>query len=108
MSASATISASSGAIPFATKAAMMNRARSLWLTKAGVLLTQFPSPDRLDGVGTHVSRSSHRKIGLQPVAYDAPYAVIVFRKHEMVEVAEQMQLGRLTCALEHFDRLLGR
>src|SRR6266699_4155990 len=108
MSASVMIVASSAAIPLATKAAMMNCVRSLWLTKTGVLLTQFPSAGRLHSGGLNVSCSGRGKIAFQPIAYDAPHAIIVLRKHEMIDAAEQMQFGRLTRALEHFDRLLGR
>src|ERR1700736_1575553 len=108
MSASAMILASCAAIPLAAKAAMMNCARSPWLTKTRVLLTQFPSAGRLHRGGLNGSCSGRGKIGFQPIAYDAPHAIIVFRKHEMIDAAEQMQFGRLIRALEHFDRLLGR
>src|SRR5689334_4297890 len=102
------IAASSAAIPLATKAATMNCARSAWATRILFLLTQLPSAGRLDGVGISTRRNDRRKIIFQPIVYDAPDAGVVFRKHEMVEAAEQMQLGRLTGALEHFDRLFGR
>src|SRR5690242_6288628 len=102
------IAASSATMPLATNALTMKRARSLWFTKAEVLRTQFPSPGRLGSLGFAVDRRCRRKINLQPIAYHAPHAIVIFGKHEVVDATEQMQFGRLPRALEHFDRLFGR
>ena len=53
-------------------------------------------------------RLRHREIVAEPVAQQVPHAGVALAEHEMVGVAEQVQLGRLAGALEQLDRLLGR
>src|SRR5262249_20367806 len=48
------------------------------------------------------------EIVAQPVPHHAPDPRIVLAEQEVVDLAEQVQLGRLAGALEQLDRLLGR
>src|SRR5690242_4623411 len=51
---------------------------------------------------------SCRKVLAKPIAHNAPHPGVVLPEQEVVDLAEQMQLGRLVGMLEQLDRLLGR
>src|SRR5262245_3198197 len=53
-------------------------------------------------------RRSGREIVAEPATKQVPDAGIAFTEHEMVGIADEMQLGGLAGALEQLDRLLGR
>src|SRR3974377_1846224 len=48
-----------------------------------------------------------RKIAGEPGAEAVPYARITIGEHEVIGVADEVQLRRLSRALEQLDRLLG-
>src|SRR5262249_52952221 len=49
-----------------------------------------------------------REIVGEPAAQQIPDAGIAFAEHEMIGIADEVQLSRLSGALEQLDRLLGR
>src|SRR5215216_7598637 len=127
--------ASAACMPLAANAAAMKRARSSWRTRIGstvAYFTGFPvdwthcraasartvrasiragnplSARSRGGSRGAGARAPHRKVGVEPVAHDRPDALVVLRECEVVEAAEQMQLGRLPGAPEQLDRLLRR
>src|SRR5215475_2879427 len=55
-----------------------------------------------------VSLHPCRKVLAQPIAHNAPHPGVVLPEQEVVDLAEQMQLGGLLGVLEQLDRLLGR
>src|SRR6516162_7869940 len=49
------------------------------------------------------SWSNRGEISIEPIAQQGPNACRILREKEMIETAEQMQLGRLPGALEHIS-----
>src|SRR5882672_2363604 len=45
------------------------------------------------------------KIFGEPIAHEIDHQRIPFREHEMVDVGDEMEIGRLARALEELDRL---
>src|SRR5882762_2193016 len=48
------------------------------------------------------------KVFVEPVAHKVDHQRVLFREHEMVDVGDEMEIGRFSGALEKLDRLLGR
>src|SRR5882672_6178492 len=98
---SATTAASASGMPTRTKTSVAKRlSASAWTVGAGwparncVLLIPGSDP--------------RGKVFGQPIAHQVDHQRVPFREHEMVDVGDEMEISRLSGALEKLDRLLGR
>src|SRR5262245_24565567 len=81
--------------------------RTVMRRRVAVARTPQPPPPSMAGGGLlGRCRGGRREIVAEPAAQQVPHARVVLTEHEMVGIADQMQLGRLSRALEHLDRLL--
>src|SRR6266852_1968715 len=48
------------------------------------------------------------KVFGQPIAHEIAHQRVPLREHEMVDVGDEVEIGRISGALEKLDRLLGR
>src|SRR6266508_5518874 len=93
-STSATIFASASGMPERAKMSVAKRRSAPAAAVACVLLMPGSGP--------------RGKVFVEPVAHEVHDQGVAFREHEMVDVGDQVEIGRLARALEKLDRLLGR
>src|SRR5262245_18917550 len=70
--------------------------------------TPRPAPPSMTCVCRGLFRSGRRRgeILAEPAAQQVPDPAVALAEHEVVGIADEEQLGRLSRALEHLDRLL--
>src|SRR5881397_2449498 len=99
-STSATTAASAFGMPARAKTSAAKRSSA----SGGAVSAAWPARKFL-----LIPRSDpRRKVFVEPIAHQVDHQRVPFREHEMIDVGDEVEIGRLSRALEELDRLFGR